>query len=172
MIGDIMEREGGYSNHPKDKGGPTKYGITQKTLSAWMGRHCEAVDVIALTKKTAYEIYEHNYFIAPKLNSLPEPIQPILFDMSINHGTERAVKLLQEVLLAHGKNIGKIDGQIGKLTISASKCAYELLGNDLINTLVTRRKAFYKSIVEHDPKQAVFINGWLARAESFRVSAV
>ena len=34
MITDVIRREGGYVNHPADKGGPTKYGITHKTLTA------------------------------------------------------------------------------------------------------------------------------------------
>jgi len=172
MIGDIMEKEGGYNWHPDDKGGPTKYGITLKTLSDWRGKKCNSRDVIALTKKTAYDIYEHNYFKQPKINLLPERIQPIIFDMAVNHGPERAIKLLQEVLLAHGKNIGTADGKIGRLTQDAAKCAMESLGDDLINTLVARRIAFYKSIVEHDQTQAVFLNGWLNRAESFRVVTV
>jgi len=37
VIYDLIEREGGFSNHPADKGGPTKYGITQQTLSEWRG---------------------------------------------------------------------------------------------------------------------------------------
>ena len=32
ILNDIIEREGGFVNHPADKGGPTKYGITTPTL--------------------------------------------------------------------------------------------------------------------------------------------
>ena len=35
LISDIIRREGGYVNHPDDRGGPTNYGITQATLSEW-----------------------------------------------------------------------------------------------------------------------------------------
>ena len=34
MIDLIIEAEGGYVNDPNDRGGATKYGITQATLNA------------------------------------------------------------------------------------------------------------------------------------------
>ena len=170
MISDIIKIERGYVNHPADKGGPTKYGITLKTLSVWAGKRCTANDVKNLKEQTAYKIYEKLFFNDPKINNLPAQIQPIILDMAVNHGPERAIKLLQEVLLAHGKNVGKIDGIIGRLTQEAARCAFDLLGDDLINTIVTRRINYYKSIVEHDKSQAEFLNGWLTRAESFRVA--
>jgi len=170
MISEIIEIEGGHVNHPKDRGGPTKYGITIKTLSAWTGKKCTADDVKSLKKATALIIYEHMYFNEPKINKLPAQIQPIVLDMAVNHGPEKAIKLLQEVLLAHGKNVGKVDGIIGFLTLEAAQCAFNLLGNDLINTIITRRINYYKSIVENDRSQADFLNGWITRAESFRVA--
>lgn len=37
MIDAIIRREGGYVNHPADRGGPTRYGITMATLSEELG---------------------------------------------------------------------------------------------------------------------------------------
>ena len=36
----IMRREGGYVDNPKDPGGRTNFGITQKTLDDW---HAEQI---------------------------------------------------------------------------------------------------------------------------------
>ena len=34
-LASVFENEGGYSNKPADPGGPTNFGITQRTLAAW-----------------------------------------------------------------------------------------------------------------------------------------
>ena len=34
LIDALIEREGGYSNHPADRGGPTKFGITEAVARA------------------------------------------------------------------------------------------------------------------------------------------
>lgn len=31
----VFGSEGGFSNHPKDKGGRTNYGVTQATYNGW-----------------------------------------------------------------------------------------------------------------------------------------
>ena len=34
LIDELIEREGGYVNHPADKGGPTRFGITEAVARA------------------------------------------------------------------------------------------------------------------------------------------
>ena len=34
LIDSLIDREGGYSNHPADRGGPTNYGITEAVARA------------------------------------------------------------------------------------------------------------------------------------------
>ena len=38
IIEDHSAKEGGYVDHPSDKGGPTRWGITQTTARAWLHR--------------------------------------------------------------------------------------------------------------------------------------
>lgn len=168
MIADLLKREGGFVNHPADKGGATNYGITQATLSNYLGRRCSVSDVKAMTKETAADIYEFQYFIKPQINKLPNAIQPLLFDMAVNHGCARAIKMLQEELINWVYDeIDKVDGQIGDLTIGATFDAIKHFGSRFINSLCNRRLAFYRQIVNRDPSQKVFLNGWEKRAKSF-----
>lgn len=167
LIDDLIRREGGYVDNPNDKGGPTKYGITIKTLSLWLAREATEADVRNLDKRTAHEIYYSWYYIKPGINSLPAIIQPVMLDTCVNHGRQRAVKMLQTVLGNHGYGYSAIDGKLGDRTIAAAKAAAEDLGSRLVQYIVNRRVIVYENIVRHDETQRQFLGGWIARAESF-----
>ena len=172
MIDDVLRREGGYVNHPADKGGPTKYGITQKTLTSWRLETVTAEDVKALGEEEARKIYRTLYYLRPKLERLPADIQPQVFDISVNSGPERAVRLLQQVLNEEGFGPLVEDGKLGALTDSAANLALRTLGAAKINNLlVDERCAFYCMLATTRPSQQVFLKGWLKRAEEFREGA-
>jgi len=169
MINDILRREGGFVNHPADRGGATNFGITQRTLAAWRGTAVTVDDVRNLAKEEARRIYDSNYYSRPGIDRLPELVQPMVFDMSINHGPATAIKLLQEVLNDTG-NPCDVDGGIGDETIRCANKAALDLGDALVNKLVARRIALFQAIVEGDASQKVFLAGWLNRAREFEVA--
>src|SRR5688500_17834192 len=91
MIDELIEREGGFVDHPADRGGPTKYGITQKSLYPWNSQSSSIVkafpfDVRSLKPLHAVLIYEHMYYRDPGINQLPKPWQPLVFDWAVNSG--------------------------------------------------------------------------------------
>lgn len=169
LIDDIIRREGGYVNHPNDRGGPTKYGITIKTLENWLGRKATIADVQALDIETAHEIYAQVYFYAPRINSLPNSVQALVCDMAVNHGPRRAVRMTQEVVNLAGFGPIDEDGVLGPQSARAIARASSEMGPFFINALVERREELYRSIVRNDPSQKAFIRGWLNRAEEFRI---
>lgn len=169
IISDILRKEGGYVNHPEDKGGPTNFGITQKTLSDYLGKPVSVEDVKNLTKKVAKEIYLSNYFYSPRIDQLPEQCHHLVLDMSVNHGSKNAIKIVQRVItLADVVDDITVDGVAGPQTFEAAKLTHEAMGNYFINAIVDERVNFYNAIVEHNPSQSVFLKGWINRAESFR----
>lgn len=167
LITDILKREGGFVNDPRDRGGPTKYGITKNTLAAWLGRPVTVDEVRTLDEDTAREIYERNYYIAPRIDTLPDDVQPVVFDCAVNHGARRAVGFVQKVINEAGFGPVDVDGIIGPGTRAAAAKAAEM-GPFFCNAIVEERLAFYESLVDSDPSQIRFLNGWRARAESFR----
>ncbi|TWG90304.1 lysozyme family protein [Mesorhizobium sp. J18] len=111
MFGD----EGGYSNHPDDPGGPTKYGITARTLgsSRKLGRAATAAEVKALTVEEAETIYRKSYWSQSGGDLLPRGLDYAAFDFGVNSGPATAVKKLQEVIGVTQ------DGIVGVQTVAA-----------------------------------------------------
>ena len=167
MIDSILKREGGFVDHPNDRGGPTNFGITQRSLARWRGADVSRDDVHRMTQDEARAIYRSTYFTQPKIDQLPALVQAIVFDMAINHGPATAIRLLQEVVNAAGFPCAQ-DGAIGNKTITAVSNACAAIGKLLINKLVDQRVKLYESIVAGDASQAVFLKGWLRRADAFR----
>jgi hypothetical protein len=163
MIDALIAREGGYVNHPADRGGPTNCGITRKTLAAWRGCSVSDDDVKCLTPSEAAEIYRASYYFAPGIDALPPALQAHVFDIAVNSGPKTGIKLLQRALNRLGAGI-KEDGVLGSATRAAA-AAYST--SDINRTLVDVRLRFYDDIVAADPRQRAFIDGWRKRAKSF-----
>ncbi|MEO1043786.1 MAG: glycosyl hydrolase 108 family protein [Pseudomonadota bacterium] len=167
MIDAILEREGGFVDHPNDRGGPTNFGITQATLSGYLGKPVTRQKVKDLNVDLARDIYETQYYLAPRINNLPEPIQPFVFDCSINHGPRRAIRFVQSVCNDAGFGPLIVDGVIGPATRLAANSALAKMGDWFLAALVEERRNFYDAIVRNDPSQEVFLRGWMRRADEF-----
>lgn len=168
----ILIHEGGYVNHPNDRGGPTNFGITQATLSNYLGRKASINDVKELKEETAREIYLSRYFYSPRINMFPEPIQLISFDMCVNHGPRNAIRMVQRVINQASVINQRIseDGIAGVQTFNAAEVTERSMGNYFTNAIVDERINFYELIVSRRPDQRVFLAGWKRRANSFRVA--
>jgi lysozyme family protein len=167
-IDTIIKHEGGYVNHPNDKGGPTKFGVTQDVYSEWLGRDATVEDVKSMTEEVARDIYESKYLTGPRIHLLPEPLQTQVLDIAVNSGPRTAVKMLQRVVNKAGFGPVDVDGVLGPNTRKVVETANAEMGPFLSNALVDERRAFFEAIVARNPSQKVFLKGWLNRAESFR----
>jgi lysozyme family protein len=159
ILDGVIAREGGYVDNSLDRGGPTKFGITQRTLSDWLGRAATPGDVQALTGAVAREIYRREYVERPGFALVPHAgLQELLVDCAINHGQDRAVRWLQDALGVTA------DGQFGTHTKDALDHA---IPEVIYNLVLATRIRFYGHIITHDHSQALFAEGWLNRAASF-----
>ena len=94
QIDDLIEREGGYVNHPADKGGPTRYGITEAVARA----HGYAGAMAQLPREEAAAIYRRLYWLRPRFDQVAERCPKLaaeLFDTGANMGPAVASTFLQ-----------------------------------------------------------------------------
>ncbi len=166
ILDGILQREGGFVDNPADPGGATNHGITQATLSAWLGRAASVDDVEALSADTAKQIYTANYYTKPHIDQLPEVIQPVMLDAAVNSGPGQAVRWLQQVLNANSYGPLTVDGGVGPATIAAADKAAAAMGTALNKALVEVRRAFLVSLGQQHPQQQQFEKGWMARCDA------
>jgi lysozyme family protein len=170
LIDEVIAREGGYSNHPADRGGPTNWGITQQVARAYGYQG----DMQALPRAIAAEIYRKLYWTGPKFDSVaaicPE-IGAELFDTGINMGPAVAGKFLQRALNALNRGASDYpdiaaDGNIGLITLAALKSYRSRRGATggeiLRRALDALQCERYIELAEKSPSQEAFLYGWIA----------
>jgi lysozyme family protein len=174
----VMVHEGGYANHPADKGGETYKGVARKFHPNWDG--WSIVDKYkglpnfenklnedrALQSKVL-SFYKEVFWDALKLDLVEnEAIALELYDTSVNMGQSIGAKFLQTALNVSNKN-GKSypdltkDGKIGPKTIAALNKHENQ--KDLLKVLNVLQGARYIDIMERDPSQEVFFRSWFNR---------
>jgi hypothetical protein len=144
ILTDLLAREGGYVNHPADRGGPTHHGITLATLSRWRGRDATVEDVKDLTEYEAREIYRALYL--QPFDGIDPELKPQVVDIAVNSGVQRARTLLAK--------------------------AEQQTARPVATQLVIERLEYYASLVRANPSQAAFILGWVRRACTFLALAL
>lgn len=106
--------EGGYVNHPRDPGGATDRGITQRTYDAWQDSQRQPRrPVKGIGKGTAEAILKQQYFDTVSFDELPSGLDYAVVDYAINSGPGKAVKELQQIVGVTA------DGVMGLLTLAA-----------------------------------------------------
>lgn len=84
----VFEAEGGLSEDPNDKGGLTKFGVSQKAYPK--------LDIRNLTRQQAELIYRADYWHASAADSQAYPLCLIVLDTAVLHGVGRAVEWLRK----------------------------------------------------------------------------
>ena len=182
VLSDILEREGwpAYTEHPNDKGGPTKGGITIRTLEAHRHRRCTRTELKRLTEEEALAILRRRYVEVQGINTLSDgDLQEQVIDNGVLSGPDIAVKDLQRAIASVlqdmrdegvvGDHLGfrgvlKVDGIIGPKTNAAiAGLSPAVIGR----RLAVERALRLARIVAKEPDQSVFLVGWLTRALSF-----
>ncbi len=149
----VIGVEDGYVDHPLDKGGPTKWGISYKSYPY--------MNIKDLSVDQAKGIYKRDYWDKLGLDTVRDyNIATEIFDTGVNMGIMASGKITQTALNYLGSNL-KVDGLIGPKTLKElNRYPYP---RDLVKALNGVQFAEYLDIVKGDFTQKVFARGWLKR---------
>jgi lysozyme family protein len=156
----ILAKEGGYTNHPADRGGPTNKGVIQREYDAYReekGLLKQSVQFIGDAEVS--DIYRNKYWNAGKCPAMPRRIAIVHFDTCINCGVRQAGKFLQRAI-----KCPVVDGIVGNDTIRILKALLKTTDEVVtIHSYLEQRSEFYYGLIKKDPSQLVFIKGWQNR---------
>ena len=91
----VLKDEGGYTNDPRDPGGPTNFGITIFDYRKYINSAGTAKDVKNMSVDQAKTIYKSKYWDALSCDTLPSGVDYTCFDYGVNSGLGRPRKALQ-----------------------------------------------------------------------------
>jgi lysozyme family protein len=158
-LAETLSHEGGYADHPKDPGGVTMRGVTKKTWARWTGRKVKDVsdeEMRSLTIDKIMPLYHAWYWQPVRADDLPGGLDFVIFDIAVNSGPVRAVKMLQKAINRLGRIHIIEDGVVGPKTLSA---AHKINVFDLINEVGNTRLWFYFDLSTFK----TFGGGWMRR---------
>jgi len=154
----LMKHEGGFVNHPRDPGGMTNLGVTQRVWEEWVGHPVSEKEMRALTPAIVAPMYKKKYWDKVHGDNLPSGVDLAVFDFAVNSGPGRAAKMLQRVLGVTE------DGAIGPQTLAK---AVSIDSSKLIADYNAARLAFLQAL----PTWATFGNGWGRRVAEVSTEA-
>jgi len=170
LIDAVITREGGYVNHPADRGGPTNWGITEPVARAngWIGA------MQALPRAEAARLYRRLYWEGPHFDAvatISAMIAAELFDTGVNMGPAVATGFLQRVLNALNRNARDcpdvpLDRTLGPVTLGALGAYLKARGKPgeaaLLKAMEALQGAHYIGLAEARPANEAFLFGWIA----------
>lgn len=171
LVDQLIEREGGFVDHPADRGGATNFGITEAVARA----HGYGGPMSLLPRDQASAIYTRLYWLRPRFSEVARRAPRIaaeLFDTGANMGPGVAATFLQRSLTALNRNAKDYpdlvpDGRVGSATLEALDRFLDVRGATagetvLLKALEALQGERYLRLAEKRPANEAFLYGWLA----------
>lgn len=169
LLDELLRREGGYVDDPRDAGGETHWGITVAVARA-DGYSGPMRD---LPRERAKAIYRKRYWTRPNFDAvarLSPTIAAELFDTGVNMGPSVPSAWLQRwlnVLNRGGRDYRDmaVDGAIGPMTLSCLQTFLRIRGDlgevVLLRALNCSQGHRYLELAEGRSANEAFLFGWM-----------
>lgn len=162
----MLKSEGGFTDDERDNGnklpdgrkGSTMLGVTQFNWEQHVGHQVTHDDMRKLTAADVEPLYKKKYWDVVRADELPSGIDYLVFDMGVNAGPGRSIKLLQTAVCVTP------DGGFGPMTMAAVQAIDPVT---LIERFSAEKVVFYRSLDSF----AVYGTGWLNRVADVKVKA-
>ena len=170
LIDEVIGREGGYSNHKADRGGATRWGVTEAVARAYGYRG----DMRRFPREEAVAVYRRIYWLRPGFDRVAEHAPRLaaeLFDTGGNMGPAIAAGFLQRALNALNRGASDyadipVDRRIGPRSIDALQGFLSRRGargeEVLLKAVEALQGERYLALAEQRPANEAFLYGWLA----------
>lgn len=149
----VLDKEGGYVNDPRDKGGCTNAGVTIGTFKSYFGNDKTCGDVCNITNDEWCTVFRGFYdkMLINDINNYS--IALLVFVMGWGSGIGLTVKRIQKMLGFKGEDV---DGKMGSKTIEAINTGDS---REMFNRLKKMRKDWIAEISK-SKDNAAFQKGW------------
>lgn len=154
----VLEDEGGYVNDPRDPGGRTNMGVTQRAWESYLNRSVTETEMRTLTPENVKPFYKAMYWDKLKGDQLPAGVDYAAYDLAVNSGVSRAAKWLQEIAGV------AVDGIIGPKSLEAIRaCDAE----EVVDVICDMRLEFLQRLSTF----GTFGKGWSRRVAEVKEKA-
>lgn len=170
IISAIFAVEGGYVNDPRDPGGATNHGVTQKVAR----EHGYQGDMRAFPKEWAQSIYYEDYILKPGFAPIVElslPVAEEAVDSGVNTGPAQPSRWFQIALNSLNRQQRdyadlKVDGKVGPATVAAFKRLQETRGkakacSAMVKLMDAQQAVYYLSLTQKNDNYENFMLGWV-----------
>ena len=174
FLDQVLHHEGGYTKNDNDHGnwtgGQKGKGTLKGTNFGISAKSYPHLDIINLTEEQAKQIYRVDFLANAEYNYGKNNLAFKMTDVQINTGKstliiQRALNNIFTKAPIMQKPLVE-DGAMGSGTRSAVQGAINMVGEDaIIDEVIKVQKEYYQSIVNDDPTQNEFLEGWFNRAD-------
>lgn len=171
-IEETLQLEGGdrFTAHPADRGGPTRWGITEHLAH----KHGYEGDMRELPRAFAVRVAELEFWVPLRLDEVNSKyVAAEIFDTAFHSGPTVAVQIAQRaanMMYADASDIPllKIDGKLGPQTLGAINSLLPRYEAHLYCALNGYQFVYFIEVLKHRPANArPFVKGWMRRLARF-----
>ena len=169
-VSTVIKLEGKYlSDHPLDKGGKTRYGITQAVYDNYRDKiklpHQDVNDISINEVKT---IYQNSYYKDIHASEMSPKLATVMLDTAVNFGNGTAYVIFQRALGIVGKEAQALNwGELTDYSFNNLSVSQE---DELAKRIIFERMRSRYNIVNNNKTQASFLKGWLERDKQLKTT--